>query len=68
MGVETRIHYPIPIHLQASASYLGYKVGDFPMAEEYAATMLSLPIYPELEDPDIKYIVDVIAGYMRGVL
>ena len=43
-GVDTRIHYPIPIHLQDAARDLGYKVGSFPNAERYAATMISLPI------------------------
>ena len=56
-GVDTRVHYPIPIHLQDAAKSLGYKLGDFPRSEEYAKTMISLPIYPELSDNQVAYIV-----------
>ncbi len=62
-GVETKIHYPIPIHLQDAAKYLGYKLGDFPMAERYANTMLSLPIYPELENHEVMYIISAIRKF-----
>ena len=47
-GVQTRIHYPTPIHLQSVAKNLGYVPGDFPNAEKFAKQMLSLPIYPDL--------------------
>jgi dTDP-4-amino-4,6-dideoxygalactose transaminase len=57
MGVDTRVHYPIPIHLQDVAKGLGYKTGDFPMAEHFAKTMISLPIYPELDDDQIDWVV-----------
>lgn len=55
-GVETLIHYPIPIHFVSSFSYLGYKKGDFPCTEKLAKTILSLPCYPELDEKDIKTI------------
>ena len=56
-GVDSRIHYPIPIHLQECAQPLGYKVGDFPVAEQQAQTILSLPIYPELTDEEVAYVM-----------
>ena len=59
-GVDTRVHYPIPIHLQDAAKDLGYKPGDFPRGEEYAKTMISLPIYPELSDIQVAYIVQAV--------
>ncbi len=59
-GVDTRVHYPIPIHLQDAAKNLGYKLGDFPHAEKYAKTMISLPIYPELSDSEVAYVVQVV--------
>lgn len=59
-GVDTRIHYPIPIHLQEAAKDLGYSKGAFPNAECYALSMISLPIYPELTNIEVQYIVDVI--------
>lgn len=59
-GVDTRIHYPIPIHLQEAARELGYLKGAFPNAERYALSMISLPIYPELTDDEVKYVIHVI--------
>ena len=47
-GVETAIHYPVPVHLQPAYASLGHSEGDFPVAELRAADMLSLPMYPEL--------------------
>ena len=62
-GVDTRIHYPIPIHLQDAAKDLGYQVGDFPNAEKYAKTMISLPIYPDLNDAQVTYIVQAVKSF-----
>jgi dTDP-4-amino-4,6-dideoxygalactose transaminase len=47
-GVQTGIHYPIPVHLQPAYADLGYKAGDFPCAEAAAKEVLSLPMFPEL--------------------
>jgi dTDP-4-amino-4,6-dideoxygalactose transaminase len=63
-GVQTLIHYPVPPHLQDAYKYLGYKINDFPIAEEIANTSLSLPIYPGLENNEIKYICDLINNYL----
>lgn len=46
LGIEAHVHYPVPIHLQPAYSHLGYEVGAFPRAEEFALTCLSLPISP----------------------
>ncbi|GAA5163787.1 DegT/DnrJ/EryC1/StrS family aminotransferase [Viridibacterium curvum] len=62
-GVDTRIHYPIPIHLQDAAKDLGYKAGDFPQAERFAKTMISLPIYPELDDEQVSWVVEAVKSY-----
>lgn len=56
-GIATGIHYPIPIHLQKAYSDLGYKKGDFPVTETYADEVLSLPMFPELSDEQIHYVV-----------
>ena len=56
-GIETAVHYPIPIHLQEAAKELGHRRGDFPVAERQAQRILSLPIYPELMEIDQEYIV-----------
>jgi dTDP-4-amino-4,6-dideoxygalactose transaminase len=47
-GIGTGIHYPIPLHLQKAYEHLGYKDGDFPIAERVAREILSLPMYPQL--------------------
>jgi dTDP-4-amino-4,6-dideoxygalactose transaminase len=57
-GVDTKIHYPIPIHLQEAAKYLNYKKGDFPVTERQAETILSLPVYPELTNEQLQYVID----------
>ena len=65
-GVDTRVHYPIPIHLQDAARDLGYHHGDFPNAERYALTMISLPIYPELSDDEIAYVIASVESFFKG--
>ncbi|MEA2236552.1 MAG: hypothetical protein QOC81_1276 [Thermoanaerobaculia bacterium] len=61
LGVQTGVHYPRPIHFQPAYEWLGYRAGDFPVAEELAATQISLPMFPELSDAD----VDVVIGAVR---
>lgn len=61
-GVATGIHYPIPIHLQPAYQDLGYKKGDFPITEHYAAEILSLPMYAELSRESIEAVTNAILG------
>lgn len=63
-GVQTGIHYPKPIHLTKAFEYLGYRKGDFPVAEDYANKILSLPMYPELTREQIEYVVEQIKSFM----
>jgi dTDP-4-amino-4,6-dideoxygalactose transaminase len=58
-GVQTGIHYPIPVHLQPAHADLGYRAGDFPHSEEAANEVLSLPMFPELSDEQICEVVKV---------
>ena len=62
-GINTGLHYPIPLHLQECFRYLGYKKGDFPAAEKLADSCLSLPIYPELNDEQIEYVCSNINNF-----
>jgi dTDP-4-amino-4,6-dideoxygalactose transaminase len=59
-GVACSMHYPIPVHLQPAYVDLGYRVGDFPVAERFAAETLSLPIYPELRSEQIERVTAVL--------
>jgi dTDP-4-amino-4,6-dideoxygalactose transaminase len=64
-GVGTLIHYPIPPHLQNAYTHLGFKRGDFPIAEELADTMLSLPLWPGLTQSDVNYIANCIINFFK---
>lgn len=59
-GIGTNKHYPIPIHLQECYKDMGYKEGDFPIAEEISKTELSIPMYYGMTDEEIDYVIDVI--------
>ena len=62
-GVGSAVHYPRPLHLQPCFAGLGYRAGDFPVAEEAAATCLSLPMFPELTDEQIAWVASVIGAF-----
>jgi len=64
--IGTAIYYPLPLHLQKCFRYLGYKEGDFPVAEKMAKEVISLPVYPELSPGMQEYIVEKIREYFQG--
>jgi len=64
-GVETKIHYPIPIHLQKCAQDLGYKRGNFPVAERQSQRILSLPIHQYLSEKQIRYVASKILKFYK---
>lgn len=59
-NISSVVYYPTPLHLQEALSFMGHKKGDFPVAEEAAERVLSLPMYPELPEQSIKEITDII--------
>ncbi len=62
-SINAGIHYPVPCHLQEAFKGLGYGPGDFPVTEDYAKKVLSLPMYPELTDERIEYVAGVIREF-----
>ncbi|OIP56998.1 MAG: aminotransferase DegT [Helicobacteraceae bacterium CG2_30_36_10] len=61
-GIPTAVHYPVPLHLQEAFKGLGYRVGDFPISEEVAEQIMSLPMSPYLTEAQQDFIVQAIKG------
>jgi dTDP-4-amino-4,6-dideoxygalactose transaminase len=64
-AVPSTVYYPVHIHLQPIYASLGYKPGDLPETERAAAEALSLPIYSEMTDEQVAYVVEALAGSLR---
>ena len=65
-GIPTAIYYPKPLHLQKAFAQLGYERGQFPVAEEIASRIFSLPMHPYLEEKDQDMIIDAICKASEG--
>lgn len=64
-GIGTQIHYPVPIHMQEAANFLGYRKGDLPVTEKVADEVLSLPIYAELTDAMAERVASEVTAFMK---
>jgi dTDP-4-amino-4,6-dideoxygalactose transaminase len=62
-GVQTALHYPLPLHMQKAYEYLKYKEGDFPAAEKCCKQILSLPMFPEMTDEQIDYVINSVKSF-----
>ena len=59
-GIQTLVHYPTPLHLQPALSHLGYVEGDFPNAEWACSHVLSLPIFPQLREDEVDWVIEAL--------
>jgi len=64
-GIGSTVYYPLLLHLQGVFSGLGYKEGDFPVAERATRDVLSLPMFPEMADEEADRVVRAVAGFYR---
>lgn len=64
-GIQTGLHYPVPLHLQKAYNYLGLLPGSFPVAEHCADRLLSLPLYPEMTEKQIRYVGSILQKLTR---
>lgn len=62
-NIDAKIHYPIPMHLQPAASFLGYKKGDFPIAEKLAEESISLPVHEYINDEQIYKMIEIVKEF-----
>ncbi len=65
-GIDTIVHYPVPPHLSKAYAYLGIKKGSLPVTEEYADTVLSIPMYNGLTDEEQDYVIGALNSYAEG--
>ncbi len=64
-NISSVVYYPVPLHLQKALDFLGYKEGSFPIAEKISKEVLSLPIYPELDESDVYLTADIIKKCLK---
>jgi len=65
-GVEAKVHYPIPVHLQKAAAHLGYKRGDFPVSEADAQQVITLPAHQHLTNAELDYSIEQVRSFYTG--
>lgn len=65
-GVEAKVHYPRPLHLQPAAAPLGYQPGSFPRTERLADEAISLPCHPQLSDDEVDWVISAVQRFYRG--
>jgi dTDP-4-amino-4,6-dideoxygalactose transaminase len=62
-GIDAKIHYPIPQHLQKASEHLGYKPGDLPKSEWQAKHIISIPVHQHLDEEQIQYVIQKIIQF-----
>jgi dTDP-4-amino-4,6-dideoxygalactose transaminase len=67
-GIDTGIHYPIPLHMQKAYSSLNYSPDDFPVASRVAVEIVSLPMFPQLTSEQQACVVDEVLRFVQNAL
>jgi len=67
-GIEAKVHYPIPLHLQKAAHSFGYKEGDFPVTEAQCKSIITLPVHQHLTAEQTEYVIDKIKEFYKAQL
>lgn len=62
-GVDAKVHYPIPLHLQRCSAHLGYGEGDFPVTEQQAKSIITFPVHQHLEESQVEYMIDCVRSF-----
>jgi len=62
-GVDAKIHYPIPLHLQRCSAHLGYQQGDFPITEQQAHSIITFPVHQHLDEEQIDYMIECVRRF-----
>jgi len=65
-GIEAKIHYKVPLHLQKAASNLGYREGDFPIAEKYAREIMTIPVHQYLSEEQLTYVLEMVKKFYKA--
>lgn len=65
-GVEAKVHYPTPVHLQPAARHLGYAAGDFPVSEADSRSVITLPAHQHLSEGEIEYVIQQVRSFYTG--
>lgn len=64
-GIQTGVHYPVPLHLEPAFAQLGYARGDFPVAERVASQIVSLPMFPHMTEQEVEYVAEVASAALQ---
>jgi dTDP-4-amino-4,6-dideoxygalactose transaminase len=62
-GIEAKIHYKVPLHLQNAASNLGYREGDFPIAEKYAREIMTIPVHQYISEEQLAFVLEMVEKF-----
>jgi dTDP-4-amino-4,6-dideoxygalactose transaminase len=68
VGIQTGVHYPVPLHLQPAYRDLGYGPGAFPVAEAAAREVLSLPLFPEMTEAQLDEVTGILRAGLPGAI